>query len=103
MSEYIKREDAKIRIFEYGVRHRDDYDIASACENLERQMNAIPSADVLERKTGKWVTHIVEDKDNDPYGFFKIRYYCSACGHWQTHGQTKFCHNCGAEMERGEN
>lgn len=46
MSEYIEREAAKLRIFEYGVRHRDNSSISSACENLERQMNSIPAADV---------------------------------------------------------
>lgn len=46
MSEYIEREAAKLRIFEYGVKHRDNANIASACENLERQINYIPAADV---------------------------------------------------------
>ena len=46
MAEYIEREAAKLRIFEYGVRHRDNSSISFACENLERQMNSIPAADV---------------------------------------------------------
>ena len=46
MSDYISRLDVKLHIFEYGVRHRDNGSIASACENLERQMNSIPAADV---------------------------------------------------------
>lgn len=46
MAEYIEREAAKLRIFEYGVRHRSNSSISSACENLERQMNSIPAADV---------------------------------------------------------
>ena len=46
MSDYIEREMAKLRIFEYGVKHRDNANIASACENLERQISAIPAADV---------------------------------------------------------
>lgn len=48
MAEYIEREAAKLCIFEYGVKHRDNASIASACENLERQINFIPSADVIE-------------------------------------------------------
>ena len=46
MSKYIEREAAKLLIFEYGVKHRDNANIASACENLERQINSIPAADV---------------------------------------------------------
>ena len=53
-----------------------------------------------EQKRGAWEERIVEDPEYDPYGFFKQRFYCSACGRWQTHGKTKFCHNCGAKMER---
>ena len=46
MNNYISREAAKLLIFEYGIRHRDNVSIASTCENLERQINHIPSADV---------------------------------------------------------
>ena len=52
MAEYIEREAAKLRIFEYGVRHRDNSSISFACENLERQMNSIPAADV---RPVKWI------------------------------------------------
>lgn len=31
--------------------------------------------------------------------FLKQRWYCTACGEWQTHGKTRYCPNCGAEME----
>ena len=96
MSEYIKREDAKIRIFVYGVRHIDNYDVVSACENLKRQMDAIPSVDMFERKTGKWI----KKHDN-----ICCWYECSECGNlplnsiW-THEEVKsnFCPNCGAKM-----
>lgn len=105
MSDYIKRLDAKLRIFEYGVRHRDDCSIASACENLERQVNAIPAADVVERKRGRCLP--------------KARYfYCSECGYavddiyeeayypddekvfvFEKGESWHFCPNCGAEMQ----
>lgn len=61
------------------------------------------AADAIEELTdirvGKWEESIVEDSKYDPYGFFKRRWYCSACGKWQTHGATKYCPNCGAKME----
>lgn len=28
-----------------------------------------------------------------------IRFYCGRCGNWQTYGKTRFCPNCGADME----
>lgn len=96
MSDYIKREDAKLRIFEYGVRHRDNGSIASACENLERQMNALPAADVVERKRGKWFRGY-----NPNYSPFddsgEYRYCCSECKHVQNR-VSNFCPNCGADL-----
>lgn len=71
--------------------------------NLEYWLDE--AADAIEELTdirvGKWEESIVEDSKYDPYGFFKRRWYCSACGKWQTHGATKYCPNCGADM-RGE-
>ena len=49
-------------------------------------------------ETGTWVLKTVEDEENDPYGIFKRRWYCSACGGWQTYGQTRYCPNCGKPM-----
>ena len=100
MSEYIKREDAKLRIFEYGLNHRDNISISSTCENLERQMNAVPSADVVERKTGEWgYRWKVHGDGRRPTELFP----CSECGYESTM-VTNFCPNCGADMrEENEN
>lgn len=97
MTEYISREAAKMRIFEYGVKHRDNICIASACENLERQINSIPAADVREVTRGKW---IVETHQT----YFEVR--CSECGAksvaevmpHDTISFANFCPNCGADM-----
>ena len=93
MVEYIEREAAKLRIFEYGVRHRDNSSISSACENLERQMNSIPAADVRPVVRAKWG----EDWETGCST-------CSACGEsylWEDYdgvGEWNFCPNCGAYM-----
>ena len=49
-----------------------------------------------EQKTGKWEERRIEDTDP----LFRRRYYCSACGDWQTYGPTKYCPTCGAKMVR---
>ena len=95
--EYIEREAAKLHIFEYGIKHRDNGVIASACENLERQMNSIPAADVVPVRHGKW-----EWNDNNGY------YYCSLCksiapkedqdGNY--YDWVNYCPNCGALMDK---
>ena len=48
---------------------------------------------------GKWEERIVEDREKDPVGLFRRRWYCSVCGEWQTYGKTRYCSDCGAKME----
>ena len=74
MSEYIKREDM-LAIFS------QTRSIANAMESFMH----LPSADVIERKTGKWI-----DK-GDRY------WYCSECGVADT-DTFPVCHGCGADM-----
>ena len=52
-----------------------------------------PTADVVERKVGKWET---TRPDAPMFGF----YYCSLCGRKRTSPQDHFCPNCGAEMRK---
>lgn len=35
-------------------------------------------------------------------GVSGVRYYCTACGGWQTYGETAFCPRCGADMRKTE-
>lgn len=92
MVEYIEREMAKLRIFEYGVKHRDNANIASACENLERHMNDIPAADVRPVRRGKWIDH-----QEGRWIYAKCYAKCSECG--TVHDvKSNFCPSCGADM-----
>ena len=86
MTEYIKREDAinAVKMLYGGF---------GAMANI----NAIPSADVVERKKGKW-----EDNTKDE------SWKCSECGFifysvgfykiYNTKFRMRFCPNCGADM-----
>lgn len=52
-----------------------------------------------EQKRGKWGEKYIEDAEP----FLRRRFYCSACGEWQTYGETNYCPNCGAKMDmKGE-
>ena len=95
MSEYIEREMAKLRIFEYGVKHRDNVNIASACKNLERQINSIPAADVRPVVRGKWMRELADNR--------WANHICSVCGYMKNTDihvrmDYNFCPNCGADM-----
>ena len=85
MTEYIRREDLMERVGRWQLNTR---------EAIAEMVMSVPSADVVERKTGKWI-------DVDDY---IISGSCSACG-WQAHLYEddvvgmNFCPNCGAKME----
>lgn len=71
-------------------------DIADIISDIEDA----PTADIVERKKGKWIHK--NDKDYAGGGYEK----CSCCGFrycdWIFIEDAKYCPNCGADM-RGEN
>ena len=94
MKEYIEREAARDLMERALV---DDWEIQYADDRLDD----IPAADVVEQKHGSWQERIVDDDEHDKYGLFRRRFYCSACGDWNTHGASKYCPHCGAKMDGG--
>ena len=88
---YIKREDALAQV--NGAFMTETY----------KKIEAVPSADVVERKRGKW---IIGENENE--GWCK----CSVCGYTNStcevysigFGAYNFCPNCGSDMrERKDN
>ena len=45
------------------------------------------------KEPAKWIV----DKDVTR-SWDMVRFYCSACGDWNTYGKTKYCPECGAKM-----
>ena len=86
MAEYIKKEDAlkAIKESELGM----EYDA----------VEAIPIADVVERKRGKWDEAWL---DHQYCGCRPRAIYCSNC-HIVSAFKTPFCPNCGADNRGGE-
>lgn len=85
MIDYIDKEIAA-----KGLRMAHDYD-------GEAYINAIPSADVVEVRHGRWLS-------KDPAPGWSWYATCSACGERQTieRRYTHYCPNCGAEMRDGD-
>ena len=91
--DYIKREDALkwCRPEEWGTpdeRWRQESEFGE-------MIKALPAADVVERKKGKWIARPAYKGAG--WGVF----FCSVCDNpvWWA---TDFCHNCGADMRGGE-
>ena len=82
MAEYIKREDIHLAL----DRHYFTGELS-----LRETIDSVPSADVVERKKGKWKQG-----------------YCSECRYnWSKDAPIanvpNFCPNCGADMREEEN
>lgn len=90
MTEYISREEAAHALM---LRYVNDQ---SAVETIY----AIPAADVAPIRHGTWVFR--EVLENGHRTFLSDRWYCSACGEYQTHGETMYCPHCGARMRDTE-
>ena len=89
--EYILRSDAIKAIcgencWEKGI-------CGGICEDTDR-IRDIPAADVEPIVYGEWEERVVEEADV----WSKRRFYCSACGDWQTYGKTPRCCYCGAHL-----
>ena len=46
-------------------------------------------------RTGEWSEVTVDD---DESVWTRHRFYCSACGRWNTYGKADYCPRCGAKM-----
>lgn len=47
------------------------------------------------KEEGEWIEKQVKDE----YSWTRRRFYCSACGSWNTYGMSNYCPNCGARMK----
>ena len=64
------------------------------CANTH-SIRDIPAAEAEPIVYGEWEERVVEGAD----GWSKRRFFCSACGDWQTYGKTPRCCYCGAHMK----
>ena len=99
MSEYIKREDAAKVIcgecLNYAACYSGNVDIP-VCP-LFWDLQNIPTADVVERKVGRWIERTYDSSDTIFESHKKVGWGCSKCGlTWDA--RTHYCPNCGADM-----
>ena len=94
MAEYIKRDDL-LELYDLNGLEVENAKVPLAV--VIQNIKDIPSADVVERKKGKWI----EQED----GWGGYYYDCSVCNEsWTTIDGTpwdngmNFCPNCGADM-----
>lgn len=92
MTEYIKREDvldalcnASVPTFNLFGKPILDVDYVPA-------IKSIPAADVVERKTGKWITYL-------EYGFVECPFCHSATNCYGDISELHYCFSCGAKLE----
>ena len=89
MSRYIDAEELKSAI-------RKAFPNLMMRVDINSIINAQPTADVVERKHGKWIP--IKDDDH----WYVLRWECSCCGFWTTSDKmANYCEDCGAKMEDG--
>ena len=85
MTEYINRDAAIALAKDIIVPTKNGYAYRHRCIDPQ-DLAELPAADVVERKTGKWLKSA-----------WSIR--CSECGYDMPFAVRNFCPNCGAKME----
>lgn len=95
MSDYIKREDALSYLPQYPLDFSFEQTQAfmKGFIQLRKCIVSCPTADVVERKHGKWVKGVSENGATTAL-------FCSVCHYENKHWyEWNFCPNCGAQME----
>lgn len=99
MTEYISR-DAAIEAVCCGCNEQFDGEPCEpSCCSIRERLKAIPAADVVEVRKGRWIQHYV-GQERTPWGSD-----CSVCGEWLVidrlvmQEKYHYCPNCGAWME----
>ena len=80
----------------HGANSNDDTPLYKA-DDVYKAIDAVPAADVVERKKGKWKRAYL---DHEAMGKRPSIFYCSACNQCIAY-PVNYCPNCGADM-RGE-
>lgn len=102
MAEYIDRE----ALYEKAYWHGEHPDVGNpfpdGVDAIDiKDVDAIPAADVAPVRHGRWVDRIVNE--NEVIQPWMKRYYCSECLEGGNQSWFKFCSNCGAKMDGGDN
>lgn len=88
------------------------YALCGACEDMELvRANFKDHRKPLHMTAHKLIHEVVGALEDQPVGKWRIdidksrdlfdwqRFYCPACGSWQTYGETNYCPNCGKRVE----
>ena len=91
MAEYIRREDA-LKVVEDVKNDEATRKYGGSLSMIADSIDGLPAADVVERKTGKWISHI-ED------GYLECPFCGAATNCDGDESELHFCFSCGAKME----
>lgn len=70
-------------------------------DRIEDDIVALPTADVVEVKRGKWIKLDDDFRSMDTNKKITI-HQCSCCGGFFQHAPYNYCPNCGAKMNGGK-
>ena len=97
--EYIERE-AAIRICERLRDKTENDDMAFALNWAKQSIDAIPAADVVPVRYGRWKPVVDRHGNQEESEWYGDLYYCDKCN-WTMIEKSHYCPNCGANMKDG--
>ena len=98
MSEYVSKEELKkfFESIEITVAGRTRAEaIGEVLQAIYNGVMELPTTDAAPIRKGTWT----EEYDPNDDLFFRRKFRCSACGHYNTYGFCTYCPDCGAKME----
>lgn len=98
MAEYIERESLYEKAYWHGEHPNVSNPFPDGVDAIDiEDVDAIPAADVVPVRHGRWVDRIVDE--NEVIQPWMKRYYCSECLEGGNQSWFKFCPNCGTKMD----
>jgi hypothetical protein len=79
-----------------------DWSGDTTADNIMRDIETIPTADVVEVKHGEWVEKDCITESNRGRTIHYVTNKCSVCGKWNGRHKSNYCPNCGAKMDGGK-
>ena len=95
---FIERITAEGKDILSNIRARRNAE-SSGVRILTDFIKELPAADAVPIIHAHWIEREYKYSDPDYDPLFRRRFYCSACGDWQSYGKTTYCPYCGARMD----
>ena len=86
--------DAEKTVIRFDAPWLDESDCVRVKESLD-EVAGLLSGEADTEPLLAWKEEVVDDREHDPMGLFRRRFYCPYCGAWTSYGRPPYCPYCG--------